>query len=53
MSFAFDLWSHKDVSQHADAIVQALEQGDMPCDGAWPKEQIDIFKRWISSEKPA
>jgi len=19
----------------------------MPCDGAWPKEQIDLFKQWM------
>ena len=50
MSFAFDLWSHQDVSQHADAIVRALGEGDMPCDGAWPQERIDIFKRWIRLE---
>jgi len=25
----------------------------MPCDGAWPKEKIDIFARWIDPGKPA
>jgi len=25
----------------------------MPCDGAWPKEKIDIFARWIDAGKPA
>jgi len=21
----------------------------MPCDGAWPEEKVDVFKRWIES----
>ena len=53
MSFAFDLWSHEDVSRHADAILQALQEGNMPCDGPWPKEQVETFRRWASSGKPA
>jgi truncated hemoglobin YjbI len=53
MSFAFDLWSHEDVSQHADAILQALQEGNMPCDGPWPQEQIETFRQWASSGKPA
>ncbi len=36
MQFAFDLWSYDDVSQHADAILDRLRAGTMPCDGAWP-----------------
>jgi hypothetical protein len=41
MQRSFDLWSHDDVSQHADAILARLRAGDMPCDGAWPQEQVD------------
>lgn len=52
MSFAFDLWSHDDVSRHADAIVERLEAGTMPCDGPWPRERVDVFKRWIAAGKP-
>jgi hypothetical protein len=47
MKFVFDLWSHDDVSRHADAILVRLRQGSMPCDGAWPKERTDAFERWI------
>jgi len=25
----------------------------MPCDGAWPDEQIDLFQNWIAQETPA
>ena len=52
MEFAFDLWSHGDVSQHADAILARLRAGTMPCDGAWPREQVDLFQRWTEGGKP-
>ena len=44
MEFAFDLWSHDDVRQHADAILEQLEDGSMPCDGAWPSERVEMFQ---------
>jgi CDGSH-type Zn-finger protein/truncated hemoglobin YjbI len=46
MRFAFDLWSHEDVTEHKDAILERLQAGTMPCDGAWPAEQIAVFRRW-------
>ena len=46
MSFAFDLWSYEDVKENADAILERLQDGDMPCDGEWPQDQIALFKRW-------
>ena len=51
MEFAFDLWSADDVSEHADAILDRLKAGTMPCDGAWPKEQVDLFERWVATGK--
>jgi hypothetical protein len=51
MSFAFDLWSHDDVSDNADSIVARLRAGTMPCDGAWPEAQVDLFARWIEDGK--
>jgi len=53
MQRAFDLWSHEDVSQHADAILDRLEAGTMPCDGAWPQAQVELFRRWTESGKPS
>jgi hypothetical protein len=44
----FDLWSHADVSVHARAILARLEEGEMPCDGAWPAERVDVFRRWLA-----
>jgi hypothetical protein len=52
MEFAFDLWSHDDVSQNADAILARLKAGTMPCDGAWPQAQVDLFERWVAGGKP-
>ena len=49
MSFAFDLWSADDVRAHAAGILQRLQDGSMPCDGAWPADQIDVFRRWTES----
>jgi Ferritin-like len=53
MRFAFDLWSRDDVSTHADAILERLDAGTMPCDGAWPAERVAVFRRWIDAGKPA
>jgi hypothetical protein len=52
MKFAFDLWSYEDVSANADAILARLREGSMPCDAAWPSEQITTFERWIAADKP-
>ena len=52
MKWAFDLWSHDDVSTHADAILERLQAGTMPCDGAWPSDQVGIFARWVTVGKP-
>jgi Ferritin-like len=53
MRFRFDLWSFDDVSTHADAILQRLDEGTMPCDGAWPADRIAVFRRWIDVGKPS
>jgi CDGSH-type Zn-finger protein/truncated hemoglobin YjbI len=52
MLFAFDLWSHSDASTHADAILERLRNGTMPCDGAWPPERVAVFERWVDAGKP-
>ncbi len=53
MSFAFDLWSADDVRAHAAGILQRLQDGTMPCDGAWPADQIAVFQRWTESGMPS
>lgn len=49
MQFAFDLWAYDDVEHNAHAILERLSNGSMPCDGAWPKEQVDAFERWVTT----
>ncbi len=49
---SFDLWSHADVAAHADAIADRLRDGTMPCDGAWPEEQVELFDDWIDAGMP-
>jgi len=51
MSFAFDLWSYDDVAQHANAILDRLRAGTMPCDGAWLPAKVDVFQRWMDDGK--
>jgi hypothetical protein len=53
MKWAFDLWSHDDVTANGDAILGRLRDGSMPCDGTWPEEQIELFQRWVDSGAPA
>jgi hypothetical protein len=49
----FDLWSYDDVVQNKDAILGRLADGDMPCDGAWPAEQVELFRSWVATGTPA
>ena len=49
MAFAFDLWARDDVQAHAAGILGQLSGGTMPCDGAWPAERVQVFKRWTES----
>ena len=49
----FDLWSYDDVTEHADAILDQVQAGTMPCDGEWPKDQVDLFRRWAEGGKPS
>jgi hypothetical protein len=53
MLAAFDLFDYEDVVERADAIVASLRSGQMPCDGAWPAEQVDKLQQWIDLGKPA
>jgi hypothetical protein len=53
MQSHFDLWSYDDVNTHADAILAVLRAGTMPCDGAWPQGDVELFERWITDGKPA
>ena len=44
----FDLWVHEDVSAHAEAILAAVANGSMPCDGRWPEADVETFRSWMA-----
>jgi hypothetical protein len=52
MSFAFDLSSYEDVREHAEQIYSRLAEGAMPCDGAWPDDDVTRFRGWIDAGTP-
>jgi hypothetical protein len=52
MRETFDLWAYDDVVENAAAIMGVLEAGSMPCDGAWPDDQVDLFRRWVDAGTP-
>jgi truncated hemoglobin YjbI len=45
----FDLWSYDDVVRHSAAILHQVGQGSMPCDGPWPSENVETFRRWTTT----
>jgi hypothetical protein len=49
MSWAFDLDSYEDVQTHAEPILDRLAEGQMPCDGAWPADRVEVFRRWVQT----
>ncbi len=53
MLSSFDLWSHGDVARLSDSILARLRDGSMPCDGAWPDEQVALFQSWVAAGRPA
>jgi hypothetical protein len=49
MKALFDLWSYDDVRGNSQQILGVLKAGSMPCDGAWPTEQVSLFERWTET----
>jgi hypothetical protein len=52
MQFAFDLSKYEDVKGNAEGILQMVSDGSMPCDGAWPPEQVELFRSWLEGGMP-
>lgn len=52
MEGAFDLWDYQDVKDNAPAILASVQSGGMPCDGAWPAEQVELLAAWIEAGMP-
>ena len=45
--FGLDLSSYEQVKEKAAEIYAAVEDGSMPCDKPWPKNDVALFKRWM------
>jgi hypothetical protein len=43
----FDLWSYDDVLDHAQDILERVEDGEMPCDEPWEEEKVQALRTWI------
>jgi hypothetical protein len=52
MRWAFDLGAVASVREHADAILEQVAAGRMPCDAAWPPERVALFRRWVQAGSP-
>jgi Ferritin-like len=52
MRWAFDLGEAASVREHADAILEQVAAGRMPCDAAWPPESVALFRRWVQAGSP-
>jgi hypothetical protein len=52
MRWAFDLGEVASVRQHADAILEQVAAGRMPCDGAWSADRVALFRRWVQAGGP-
>ena len=44
--YGLDLSSYAEVKAQAENIYARLADGSMPCDEAWPQDQLDLYKRW-------
>ncbi len=47
MASWFDLWSYEQVRDHAEAILERVEDGDMPCDEPWEEGNVQKLRTWI------
>jgi len=45
--YGLDLSSYEQVKEKAQEIYATLEDGSMPCDEPWPKDNVALFKRWM------
>jgi hypothetical protein len=52
MRWAFDLGEAASGRQHAEAILEQVSAGRMPCDAAWPSESVVLFRRWVLAGSP-
>lgn len=52
LGYKMDLWNYDSVKQNAQGIFVRLQDGSMPCDGAWPADKIQTFQNWMVCDYP-
>jgi len=52
LPLGIDLHDYQSVRAHAAHIFERVGAGTMPCDGAWPSEQVERFRTWMSENFP-
>ena len=40
---------YEDVKANSVKIREQLTSGRMPCDGAWPPADVELFGKWVDS----
>jgi hypothetical protein len=46
------LTSYAEVREHGEEIYARVADGTVPCDSAWPTEQVALFRRWLDDGAP-
>lgn len=52
MRWMFDLSAYDDVRENAEAILEVVETGSMPCDEPWSADQVAVFRTWAGEDCP-
>ena len=52
MRYVFDLGRYEDVKANAEGIYERVADGSMPCDEAWPADQIARLRQWVDEGSP-
>ena len=47
-----DLGDYGSVKTNANAILERVSDGTMPCDGAWETPWVDTFRKWVDGGTP-
>ena len=53
MKSRFDLSDHEDVRGHAQAVLDTVADGSMPCDASWSNERVALLRAWLAEGCPA
>jgi hypothetical protein len=52
MKSRFDLSDHADVAHHAQAVLDTVSDGSMPCDASWKQDRVALLRAWVAQGCP-